>query len=81
MLDTLNVPQAPTEPEAFRDNARSMNMAVLNLYAGVTNGSVSADSPSNELRGLSPSRLPKAGATASDREAAANALTIQDVVI
>ncbi len=80
-LDELSDHPAPsTDPESLRAGARSMNMAIINLYTGVTNGSVNADSPSNELRGLTPSRLPRAGASAGDKEAAAEALTVRDVV-
>ena len=77
---TSDTPAPATDPDSLRAGARSMNMAVMNLYAGITNGSINADSPSNELRGLAPEKLPRAGATDTDREAAADAMTIRDVV-
>ena len=75
-----DAPEPATDPDSLRAGARSMNMAILNLYAGITNGTINADIPSNELKGLSIDKLPRAGASAGDREAAAEAMTIRDVV-
>ena len=64
------------DADAMRSNAKSLYMSVLNVYAGVTSGSISAESPG----GIDPTRLPKASASRSEKEAAADALTVQDVV-
>ncbi len=81
-LDKLEASVSPDalDPDTLRSDASSMNMAILNLYVGVTNGSVSADSPSDQLHGLNPSQLPSANAVSSEKEKAANALTMQDVI-
>ena len=68
------------DPDSLRSYARSMNMAIINVYAGINSGDLNSSVSSDKLNGLAPSKLPAPGAAAADRENAANALTISDVV-
>ena len=84
-LDALGGKTEPTssiddDPDTLRGYARSMNMALMNIYAAVTSGDLNSSTPSDQLKGLVPSKLPAAGATAADKESAANALTMNDVL-
>ena len=78
--DISGTGESPDDPDTMRNHARSLNMAVLNMYSAVTSGDLNSSSPSDKLNGVSPSKLPAAGAVSSDKENAANALTVADVI-
>ncbi len=80
-LDAMDGDTSDTgDPETLRSNAQSLNMGVLNLYVGVTNGMINSSLSSDELNGLDPAKLPAPDADAASKEAAANALTVRDTV-
>ena len=69
-----------SDPETLRSNAQGLNMSVINLYAGVTNGMITSSSSADELKGIDPAKLPAPAASSAEKEEKANALTVQDVV-
>jgi len=69
---------------AKESNASMLDAAAKKLYAGVSAGSINANSNNQELGGLSGSKatkLPPANATTSTKREYANKLTVQDAIL
>ena len=69
---------------AKESNASMLDAAAKKLYAGVSAGSINANSNNQELGGLATSKaskLPAANATTSTKRSYAGALTINDAIL
>ncbi len=61
-------------------NAEQLTSAVKTLYSGVTSGTLTKETPSDELNGLSADKLPEKEETVANRKSTANGLTLQDAI-